>query len=106
MDPSRVWPDFRDEWILHRDQDIVVVDKPPYVPAQAADPKVPDDLVTRLKRHLGVSYLGVHQRLDRDTSGVLVMTMRREANATLAAQFEGRDVEKRYLACVAGWKKG
>jgi len=48
-------------------------------------------------------YLGVHQRLDRETSGVLVYARRREANASLAAQFEGRKVRKTYVACVTGW---
>jgi 23S rRNA (cytosine1962-C5)-methyltransferase len=52
------------------------------------------------------AYLGVHQRLDRDTSGLLVYARRREANAKLAAQFEGRSVRKTYVACVAGWPRG
>jgi 23S rRNA (cytosine1962-C5)-methyltransferase len=107
MDRLRVWPDFRDAWILYEDQDILVVDKPAGVPSQAADPDRPDDVVTRLGRHLAVRghspYLGVHQRLDRDTSGLLVFARRREANAALATQFEGRAVDKTYLACVSGW---
>jgi 23S rRNA (cytosine1962-C5)-methyltransferase len=115
MDRERTWPDFRDAWILHEDADLVAVDKPAGVPSQAADPAHPDDLVTRLKRFLQArvqpgsqdgGYLGVHQRLDRDTSGVLVFARRREANAGLAAQFEGRGVWKTYVACVAGWPVG
>ena len=39
-------------------------------------------------------YLGIHQRLDRDTSGVLVFTRRKEANRAVAEQFEGRTIEK------------
>jgi len=46
----------------------------------------------------------VHQRLDKDTSGLLVFARRREANAALAAQFEGRTVAKTYVAGVTGWK--
>jgi len=81
------------------------------MPSQAADDARPDDLVTRLRAFLaargeGSSYLGVHQRLDRDTSGVVVMTRRKGANASVARQFEGREVEKRYLAGVVGWKRG
>src|SRR5262249_46100826 len=41
--------------------------------------------------------------LDRETSGVLVFARRREANAGLATQFEGRSVRKTYVACVTGW---
>jgi 23S rRNA (cytosine1962-C5)-methyltransferase len=101
-----LFPHFADAWILHADEDLLVVDKPDGVASQAADPELPDDLVTRLKAHLGVPYLGVHQRLDRDTSGVMVLALRREANGGLAAEFEGRSVEKRYVACVTGWRKG
>ncbi|HEX3771289.1 MAG TPA: class I SAM-dependent methyltransferase [Polyangiaceae bacterium] len=107
MDRARIWPDFREAWILFHDADVIAIDKPVGVSSQAADPGQPDDVVTRLKRHLGERgadpYLGVHQRLDRETSGVLVFARRREANAGLAAQFEGRKVRKTYVACVAGW---
>ncbi len=104
MDRARVWPDFEDAWIVHMDDDLVVIDKPVGMPTQAADPELADDVVTRVRAHLRATYLGVHQRLDRDTSGVLAMTRRREANAKMAAQFEGRAVEKRYVACVTGWR--
>ncbi len=106
MDRRAVWPDFRAAWIVHDDGEIVVVDKPAGVPSQAADPGRPDDVVTRLRAHLGGAYLGVHQRLDRDTSGLLVYARRKEANAGLARQFEGRTVDKTYLACVVGWPGG
>src|SRR6202035_2630441 len=106
MDRRGVWPDFSDAWLVHDDGDILVVDKPAGVSSQAADAERPDDVVTRLKAHLGGAYLGVHQRLDRDTSGVLVFARRKEANAGLAAQFEGRSVKKTYVACVDGWPRG
>ncbi len=109
MDLFRVWPDFREAWILFEDDDVIAVDKPAGISSQAADPAHPDDVVTRLKRFLTArsggadAYLGVHQRLDRDTSGVLVYARRRQANPGLAAQFEGRTVRKTYVACVTGW---
>lgn len=106
MDRRAVWPDFRDAWLVADDGDVVVVDKPAGVASQAADEGRPDDVVTRLKAHLGGAYLGVHQRLDRDTSGLLVYARRKEANAGLARQFEGRKVDKTYVACVAGWPRG
>jgi 23S rRNA (cytosine1962-C5)-methyltransferase len=110
MDRARVWPDFRDAWIVHEDADILLVDKPAGVSSQASDSERPDDVVTRLKRFLSArgssDYLGVHQRLDRDTSGLLVFARRREANGPLASQFEGRAVSKTYVACVRGWRKG
>jgi 23S rRNA (cytosine1962-C5)-methyltransferase len=116
MDPWRLWPDFDDAWILYEDESLIAVDKPAGIPSQAADPAHPDDLVTRLRGYLerrarerggraSETYLGVHQRLDKDTSGVLVMTLRRDANASMAAQFEGRKVDKRYKAAVSGWER-
>lgn len=105
MDARKIFPDFRDEWVVHRDDALLVIDKPAGIPSQAADPAHPDDVVTRLKA-FGEPYLGVHQRLDQDTSGVMVFTRAREQNAAIAGQFEGRHVEKRYIACVTGWPKG
>ena len=104
MDRSRIWPDFRAEDVLYEDDDLLVVHKPAGVPSQAAVPERPDDIVTRLRRARGGSYLGSHQRLDRDTSGVMLFTKRADVNAAVAASFEGRHVKKRYLAGVTGWK--
>jgi 23S rRNA (cytosine1962-C5)-methyltransferase len=107
MDRERVWPAFDDAWTLHEDDDVLVLDKPDGVPTQAADPERPDDVLARLRRARGErAYFGVHQRLDRDTSGVLLLTRRREVNVAVAAQFEGRSVEKRYVAAVEGWPRG
>lgn len=114
MDRSRVWPDFRAEHVLHEDDDLVVVHKPAGVPSQSAQPERPDDLVLRVRsflaareqKDLSAIYLGVHQRLDRDTSGIVVFTKRPEANAGLAAQLEKRQLKKRYVAGVVGWPRG
>ena len=111
MDRRASFPDFRAAWIVHEDDDVIVVHKPVGVPCQAADPRFPDDLVTRLARFLaardgddrGSRYLGVHQRLDKDTSGLLVYAKRREANRGLARQLEGRTAIKTYVAAVTDW---
>ncbi len=108
-----LWRDFDESWILHEDDDLIAVDKPAGVPSQAADPGHDDDVVARLKRWLaarrGVTpddvYLGVHQRLDRDTSGVMVFTLRRDANAALARQFAERTLAKSYVAAVSGLRE-
>jgi 23S rRNA (cytosine1962-C5)-methyltransferase len=92
--------------VIHRDAALLAVDKPVGVSCQAADPSRPDDLVHRLRgwlRARGESdYLGVHQRLDRETSGVVLYATHKAANPGLARQFEGRTVEKRYVAVVEG----
>lgn len=101
-----LWPAWRAAWVLYEDADLVVVDKPHGAPTHAPDTGRVDDAVCRLKAFLaerGESdlYLGIHQRLDRDTSGVLLFTRRREANPAVAREFEGRLVRKTYVACAA-----
>jgi 23S rRNA (cytosine1962-C5)-methyltransferase len=109
MDRAHVWPSFRPEHILYEDDDLIAVHKPAGVPSQAANPGRPDDLVTRLRAMFVARdgtrdpYVGVHQRLDRDTSGVVLFTKRPDVNAALARQFEGRTLGKSYLAAVTGW---
>jgi 23S rRNA (cytosine1962-C5)-methyltransferase len=96
--------------IAYEDEDVVVVNKPPRVPSQAVEPGDDDDLPSRVKRLLAVRrgvaesevYLGTHQRLDRDTSGLVLYTLRPEANAPIAKQFEERSIEKTYLVAVTG----
>jgi 23S rRNA (cytosine1962-C5)-methyltransferase len=90
--------------ILHRDPDLVVVDKPAGIPTHASDPAdpYPGDALRIVQAQTGLPYLGMHQRLDADTSGVLLFAARREANRALAAAFESREVRKVYLALVHG----
>ena len=105
MAPTIFTP-FRDAWLLHLDEHLVAANKPAGVSTHAADPARLDDLVSRLKQWIGARegvdpgsvYLGVHQRLDRDTSGVIVFARSPQANKVLAPAFEGRSVVKRYLA--------
>lgn len=90
---------FEDDWLL-------VVDKPPGLPTHAtADPQRPH-LVQMVKEYLRrssrpVDALGVHQRLDRETSGLVLFTTQADANRGIAEQFAARTVQKVYLALVA-----
>ncbi len=113
MSLSHLWPSFPLERILYEDDDIIVIDKPVLVSTHAPDTGRNDDAVSRLKQALAERdrvpidriYLGIHQRLDRDTSGALLFTRKKTANAAMASQFEGRRVRKTYVACVAAWPK-
>lgn len=102
------FPTLRTSAIAYEDDDVVVVDKPPFVPTQASRAGACDDLPARLAAFLeardggGPAYVGTHQRLDQATSGLIAYAKRREANAWLAGAFEGRRVEKTYLAAVSG----
>jgi RluA family pseudouridine synthase len=91
--------------ILFQDDVLVAVDKPPGLPTHATADRSRPSLVGHVERYLRAlgrgSYVGVHQRLDRDTSGVVLFATDERANAGLARQFEERRVEKTYLALVA-----
>jgi 23S rRNA (cytosine1962-C5)-methyltransferase len=113
MPLSHLWPSFPLDRVLYEDDDIIVIDKPVGVSTHAPDKGRDDDAVSRLKLALSERdrlpvdriYLGIHQRLDRDTSGALLFTRRKSANAAVAAEFEKRKVNKTYLAGVVGWPK-
>ncbi|MFO0762845.1 MAG: class I SAM-dependent methyltransferase [Byssovorax sp.] len=104
---DRLFASFPPARVLFEDRDLIVIDKPAGMSTHAPEPERQDDAHTRLGRYLGergerAIYLGIHQRLDRDTSGVLLFTRRKEANRGIAEQFEGRTIDKTYLAIVAG----
>lgn len=87
--------------ILFEDGDLVVVMKPsgmPSVPARTAWD--PPDVASVLLGRCGT--LEAVHRLDRDTSGLLVLARSRDARARLGRAFEAGLVDKRYLAVVHG----
>lgn len=90
--------------ILYQDPDLLVIDKPAGIPTHAADPAdpYPSDALRIVQAQAGLGYLGMHQRLDADTSGVLAFAARREANRGLAAAFEAHAARKVYVALVHG----
>jgi len=95
--------------IVFLDRDVVVVDKPPGMLSVAYEARDKDTLVesTRilLRRMHGRGFdpgLGVVHRLDKDTSGVLVLARTQRAAAKLAELFRGREVHKLYWAAVIG----
>jgi 23S rRNA pseudouridine1911/1915/1917 synthase len=97
--------DLGESQIVFEDPWLVAVDKPSGMPFhKTADPSRPD-LVSAVRRLLAARpggppqpYLGVHQRLDRDTSGVALFAKHPDANAGLAAAFGNRRVVKVYHA--------
>lgn len=91
--------------VLFRDGAVLAVDKPPGLPTHpTADPARPS-LVAHVERYVAGGgarpYVAVHQRLDRDTSGVVLFATDRRANEGLARAFAGRLAEKTYLALTA-----
>ncbi len=92
--------------VLYRDQDVIVVDKPADLVVHPAAGHARGTLVNALA-HLGAAggdpqRPGIVHRLDRGTSGVMVVARNVAAHAFLAAQFQTHSVEKIYAAIVVG----
>ncbi|MFO0972988.1 MAG: RluA family pseudouridine synthase [Phycisphaerae bacterium] len=96
--------------IRHHDDDLLVVDKPAGVVSEPGKGHPRDSLLNGLFAHFGAALQnlgeerdwGLLHRLDRDTSGLLLVALRNRAYDRLREQFEERRVKKRYLALVAG----
>ena len=90
--------------ILHLDEQIVVVDKPAGMPVHRSR-LVNDDekyLIDAVRERVPGPLHLIH-RLDRATSGVLLIGRSPEVAATLGRQFMAREVAKTYLAVCRGW---
>ncbi|MGG5822789.1 RluA family pseudouridine synthase [Falsiroseomonas sp. HW251] len=89
--------------VIHRDRDVLVLDKAHGLPVQGGPNigKHLDGMLDALRFDAAERPRLVH-RLDKDTSGVLVLARTAPAAAKLAAAFRGRDVEKIYWAVVVG----
>ena len=87
--------------ILHEDDRIVVLDKPAGL---LSVPGIGPANQACLSRWMQARHSGARivHRLDRETSGVIVMALDAEAHRELSRQFEHRLVEKRYIAVAAG----
>jgi RluA family pseudouridine synthase len=87
--------------IVYEDDAIFIVSKPAGLPTQPTLDPNRQNLFDLLKERAGEEgYVGLHHRLDRDTSGVMVFTNRKEANFGIAEAFKNRDAHKVYLAIV------
>ncbi|MEZ4312297.1 MAG: class I SAM-dependent methyltransferase [Polyangiaceae bacterium] len=99
-----LFPLLRPSRILLDDGDVLVIDKPFGLPTHETAPGDEHHAVARLKALLRArgqgDYLGIHQRLDKDTSGVLLFSRNPDRNRALAAEIEGRKAKKEYLAAV------
>jgi 23S rRNA (cytosine1962-C5)-methyltransferase len=102
---ERLFAAFRDERVIYDGDDLLVVDKPSGIVVHGGDERRADDLVTRLALWLKArgesDYLGVHQRLDTGTSGVIVFTRRPDENAAIARQMEAHSALRVYVAAVS-----
>src|SRR5438874_5077207 len=95
--------------VLYEDEDLIVINKPAGLVVHPGAGHREHTLVNALLHHFpklsgigGKERPGIVHRLDKETSGCLVVAKTDEAHRGLSAQFEARSVEKIYLALVAG----
>jgi 23S rRNA pseudouridine1911/1915/1917 synthase len=107
--PSSVEAEAMPLEILHQDTDIVVLNKPPGMVVHPGAGHESGTLVNALLHHVsdlsgigGELRPGIVHRLDRGTSGVMVVAKNDAAHQELSRQFHDREVEKEYIALVWG----
>jgi 23S rRNA pseudouridine1911/1915/1917 synthase len=96
--------------ILYEDKYLLVLDKPAGLVVHPAPGNPDGTLVNALIAHCGESLTGIGgerrpgivHRLDKDTSGVMVVAKTEAVHAALSAAFAARDIERRYLALCWG----
>lgn len=109
VEPPRLTPESLPLSILHEDRDVIVVDKPAGMVVHPAAGHAHGTLVNALLHHVtdlsgigGSSRPGIVHRLDKGTSGVMVVAKHDRAHQALSRQFQDRTVHKDYLALVWG----
>jgi len=89
--------------VIHRDDDVLVVDKPHFLSTTPRGRSVTESLVVRLREELGLPELSPAHRLDRVTAGIVVCTVRRSVRGRYQTLFADRLVRKTYEA-IAGYR--
>ena len=84
--------------IVHRDERIVVIDKPPFLSTLPRGRHVQQSVVVRLRDELGLPELSPLHRLDRVTSGLLMLATEKRWRAPYQSMFQRGEVAKTYRA--------
>jgi 23S rRNA pseudouridine1911/1915/1917 synthase len=108
--PARPQPQAIPFDILFEDRDLIVLDKPVGLVVHPAPGNMDGTLVNALLAHCGPGFTGIGaekrpgivHRLDKDTSGVMVVAKTQLANDALTAAFAARDLDRAYQALVWG----
>ena len=108
--PARPLPQSIPFTILYEDDDLIVLDKPAGLVVHPAPGNEDGTLVNALLAHCGETLPGIGgerrpgivHRLDKDTSGVMVVAKTQAAMVALTATFAARDLDRTYLALAWG----
>ena len=110
--PTALLPEAIPLRVLYEDEDLLAIDKPPGLVVHPSPGHASGTLVNALLHHVGdlatiggESRPGIVHRLDKDTSGVLLVAKTDRAHASLSRQMKRRSMRKEYLALAAGVPK-
>lgn len=84
--------------VVHRDERLVVIDKPAFLSTIPRGRHVRESVVVRMRAALGLPELSPMHRLDRVTSGLLIMTTERRWRGAYQSMFQAGTVDKVYHA--------
>jgi tRNA pseudouridine32 synthase/23S rRNA pseudouridine746 synthase len=87
-----------DEQVLFRDEHLLVVDKPHFLPVTPSGRYLQETLLVRLKRRLNLPTLAPMHRIDRETAGLVLFTLQPQARNAYQSLFRDRVVHKQYEA--------
>lgn len=96
--------------IIHEDEHLLAINKPPGLVAHPSPGHPSGTLVNAMLHHCkgclsgigGIERPGIVHRLDKDTSGIILVAKTDAAHRSLSHQFAHREMSKKYLALVAG----
>ena len=91
------------ETVLYQDEHLVVADKPHFMPVTPSGRYLHHTLLVRLKRRLGLPELSPLHRIDRDTAGLVLLSVQQRTRGAYQALFRDRQITKHYDA-IAPWR--
>ncbi len=86
------------EKIIHMDKNIIIVDKPHFLPVMPAGKYINENLLTRLKDKTGNKDIVPINRIDRETSGIVLFSANKKTRGMYQTLFMQKKVEKTYHA--------
>jgi 23S rRNA pseudouridine1911/1915/1917 synthase len=99
-------PDHLEQWLLHEDEDVLVFNKSGWMVCHPSKNGPWSSLVGAVREWRGLDKVHLVSRLDRETSGIVVLAKHHAAASRLQTAFAKRNTRKRYLALLVGRFEG
>lgn len=95
-------PEELPDWILHEDEDLLVMNKPGDIVCHPSKQGPWSSLVGACREYLGIETIHLVHRLDRETSGLVILAKNRRAARLTQMAFQNRQVSKSYISILDG----